>query len=199
MKTILILILAASAALAQLPQPGGGGGGGSSSGGGPKEQLAAICQGGAAASGFSMVSTANAYPTPNCPTLSNAVYGVLQFRDSYTQSIQTRMAITGTTISLDIWWRSSVADNTKNVVWQVQTACVATGESGDPSWNTAQTVTSAAAGTTNLWTKATISSITTTGCAAGEAMLVKLYRDPTHASDTIAATAELISLVWSIS
>jgi hypothetical protein len=220
---IFALALAACACFAQVPQPGnyGGGGGtslpdqtgnsgkylttnGSASSWGTVstartiEHMAAISQAGAAASGFSMVATANAYPTVAAVTGTYAVGGVLQFADAYSQSVQHRFYLSGTTVAVDIFWRANVANAALNAVWQLQTACIAADEDGDPAWNTAQTVTSAAHGTAYRWRKATISSVTVTGCASGEIMRYKLLRDGAHASDTLAATAELISVVWTV-
>jgi hypothetical protein len=91
-----------------------------------------------------------------------------------------------------IEWRTTAT--TGNVVWQIQTACAATGGTMDPAWNTAQTVTTAAQGTANRRNITTFTGLTTTGCAAGNTFFFRLVRDPAHASDTIAASAEFIGL-----
>ena len=69
----------------------------------------------------------------------------------------------------------------------------------DPAWNAAQTVTDAAKGTTLQLNDAVIANVTTTGCAASEELFWKFFRDPTHGSDDLGATAELVSLTWTIS
>ena len=74
------------------------------------------------------------------------------------------------------------------------TTCVADAETNDPSFNTASTVTDAAKGTTLQTNDASISSVTVTGCAAGELMHIKVFRDSSHASDNLAATANLIGV-----
>jgi len=92
------------------------------------------------------------------------------------------------TLSLRVFWFSTTT--TGNVVWQVATACRADGETLNPSFNTANTVTDATQGTTVWENSATISTITTTGCAAGEVLHLKFGRDPANGSDTMAGDAE---------
>ena len=67
-------------------------------------------------------------------------------------------------------------------------------ETDDPAFNTASTVTDTAKGTTNQTNDAAITTVTVTGCAAGELMHLKILRDAAHASDTLAATARLIGV-----
>jgi hypothetical protein len=103
----------------------------------------------------------------------------------------------GSPISLTFTWRVNATSG--NVVWQVQTACVASGEVGDPSWNGASTVTDAALGTANWWNAAAITSVTVTGCAVSEELLFRVFRDRAHASDTLGAVApELIGVNWKL-
>ncbi len=97
-------------------------------------------------------------------------------------------------ISARLFWFSSTT--TGNVVFQIQTSCVADGEALDPAWNTASTVTDATQGTTVRANTATVTNITTTGCAAGEMMHVKVMRDPAHGSDTMAGDVELRGVEW---
>jgi hypothetical protein len=93
-------------------------------------------------------------------------------------------------------WQTSATSG--NVVWQIQTACVANSESLDPSFNAASTVADAAQGTANRANDFTISSVTITGCAASELLFFKFFRDPANASDTLAATAELLHLTFTV-
>jgi hypothetical protein len=81
-----------------------------------------------------------------------------------------------------------------DVVWQLAIICVADAETDDPAFNTASTVTDTAKGTTNQTNDAAITTVTVTGCAAGELMHIKILRDSAHASDTLAATARLIGV-----
>lgn len=132
-------------------------------------------------------------PTFACVAgLSNGPVGVYDFDDMAAEYLWNRFKLpddwTGT-MSLALYWSTSAT--TGNVVWQLETACVADGESIDAGWNTAQTITDAAKGTTTRINVATLASVTTTGCAAGEIFKFRLFRNPAHASDTIAATARL--------
>lgn len=86
-------------------------------------------------------------------------------------------------------WRTSATSG--DVVWQIQTACRADGEVDDVAWNTASTVTDTAKGTTLQLNSAAITNITKTGCAAGELLHVRVLRNRTHASDSLAAVASL--------
>lgn len=84
-----------------------------------------------------------------------------------------------------ILWRTSATSG--DAVFQVQTACRADAEVDDVAWNTASTVTDTAKGTANQLNSAAITNITKTGCAAGELLHVRLLRNRTHASDSLAA------------
>jgi len=152
---------------------------------------AANCQGTTASLGFATASTGA--PTAACVSGSNTVYGVAQFADSGPQSVQGNFSLppdwTGN-IDLDLRWRSSATSG--SVVWQLQTACAAEGGTGDPAWNSAQTITDAAKAGPYQFNDAALSAITTTGCAAGGQLFFKFFRDPAHAADTLGATAELL-------
>jgi len=165
---------------------------------------AAICQNATATLGFSTPTSNPAVAA--CVTGTNTQFGVAQFADTSNLSIQDHFylpavdsdnkgAWTGV-IDLRGKWRTSAT--TGSVVWQVATICVADGETSDPSFNTASTVTEAAKGTTLWQNDFEILAITTTGCAVGEEMYFKFFRDATHGSDNLAATADLISLTFII-
>jgi len=158
---------------------------------------AAICQDVTATAGFSMAA-ANA-ATPACVTGANTNYGVLQFTEAATEDVQDHFSLPATwvgTVDLAIKWRSTAVAG--DVVWQVQTICVADAETGDPAFNAASTVTDTTKGVANQWNDAAITGVTITGCAAGEELLFRFFRDPTAGADTLNATAELISLLWTI-
>jgi len=140
-------------------------------------------------------------PTSNpavaaCVTGTNTQKGVLDFADgANTLSAQITYKLPSTwtgTVDANIKWFS--ATTTGSVVWQLATICVADAETDDPAFNTASTVTDAAKGTTNQTNDAAITTVTVTGCAAGELMHVKILRDPTNGSDDHAATARLIGV-----
>lgn len=157
----------------------------------------ALCISGSASFDVSIV-TANA-PTATCVSGSQVTFGAASFADSGTQEIQTFLFLPSdwtSTVDLFLGWHTTATSG--NVVWQIRTACVASGESLDPSWNTAQTITDAAIGTTNRANVASLTSVTTTGCAASETFYVSVFRDPTHASDDlgVAALLDYVSLKY---
>jgi hypothetical protein len=77
------------------------------------------------------------------------------------------------------------------VVWNIATACVADGSTDDPTFNTAQTVSTAAQSTT-LWQKtASIAGITTTGCGVNKEFFFKIGLDSTT---TTTGNEDLIGL-----
>ena len=130
-----------------------------------------------------------------CKTGTNTQMGVLDFADSSNLSAQSHLKLPSTwtgTVDANIKWMTTATSG--NVVWQLSTICVADAETDDPAFNTASTVTDTAKGTTNQTNDASITTVTVTGCAAGELMHIKIQRDSAHASDTLAATARLIGL-----
>lgn len=146
-------------------------------------------------------STAWDLPTSNpavatCVTGTNTQKAVLAFADgASTLSGQYLYALptdfTGTIDATFKWYTSATAGD---VVWQLATICVADGETDDPAFNTASTVTDTAKGTTNQLNDASITGVTITGCAAGEVLHLKVSRDPTTGADTLAATANLLGI-----
>lgn len=135
-----------------------------------------------------------------CATGSNTQKGVLDYADtSGGFSAQTTLALPAdwtTTGGLDIslyWTTTATSGNAK---WSVSTACtdVAASATDDPSFNTANTVTTAAPGTANRVQTSSITGLTTTGCTTATAMLLhlKVFRDGNDGSDTIGASARLI-------
>ena len=130
-----------------------------------------------------------------CVTGTNTQKGVGAFADASNLSMQWTLALpsdfTSTVDARFVWYTSATSGN---VVWQIATICVADDEADDPAFNTASTVTDAAKGTTLEVNEASITTVTITGCAASELMHVKVFRDAAHASDTLAATANLIGV-----
>ncbi len=135
-----------------------------------------------------------------CVTGTNIQKGVLDFEDGTSttaESAQTYLMLPSdfsASGNLDVVIKWFAAAITGSVVWGVQTSCVADAETDDPSWNTASTATDAAKGTTLQTNDATISNVTKTGCAAGELMHLKIYRDADNASDTMSGDARLIGV-----
>jgi len=133
-----------------------------------------------------------------CVTGTNTQKGVLDFADtSGGFSAQNGVLLpsdwSGTLNARIIWFTTATSGNVK---WSLSTICTAVGatETDDPSFNTASTVTTAAPGTANRLQTSSISSVTVTGCAAGELLHLKLFRDGNDGSDTISATARLVGV-----
>jgi hypothetical protein len=129
-------------------------------------------------------------------TGTNTQKGVLDFADGVNSlSAQTLTFLPADwTGAIDVrlfWFTAAIAGD---VVWQVATVCVADAETGDTAFNTASTVTDTAKGTTLQFNEASITGVTATGCAAGEVLHLKVFRDPAHASDTLADTARLVGV-----
>jgi hypothetical protein len=162
----------------------------------PVTYIAAVCQNTSASLGFSSPTSNPAVAA--CVTGSNTQFGVAQFADAgNTTSVQGHFPLPSDwagAIDLKGKWRTAATSG--NVVWQVSTICVADAETSDPAFNTASTVTDATKGTTLQQNDFSTTAITITGCAAGEELYFRFFRDPTNGSDTIAATADLISLTF---
>jgi hypothetical protein len=155
---------------------------------------AAICNNATPSSPLWSFPTSNP-GVPACQTGSNTQYGTMDFADSANLSAQFTLKLPSdwtSTVDAKLVWLTSATTN--SVVWQVSTICVADAETGDPAFNTASTVTDAAKGTTLQLNDATITTVTVTGCAAGELMFVKVQRDSGHASDSLTATARLVGV-----
>jgi hypothetical protein len=156
--------------------------------------LGAICQNATALTDWSLPTSNPAVAA--CVTGTNTQKGTLDYADGGSNLSAQRMlrlpADWTSTVDVVLTWYTSATSG--NVVWQVATICVADAETDDPAFNTASTVTDAAKGTTNQLNDATITGLTITGCAAGEQLHLKVFRDPAHASDTVAATAKLVGV-----
>lgn len=155
---------------------------------------AALCQNATAISDWSLPTSNPAVAA--CVTGTNTQKGVLEFADGGSSLSAQRVfrlpADWTGALDVTITWATTATSG--NVVWQVATICVADAETDDPAFNTASTVTDAAKGTTVQLNDAALSTVTVTGCAAGEILHLKVFRDPAHASDTVAATARLLGV-----
>jgi hypothetical protein len=155
---------------------------------------AAICNNATPASHGWSFPTSNP-GVPACVTGSNTQFGVMDFADASNLSAQYHLKLpsdwTSTVDAKFVWFTTATANN---VVWQLSAICVADAETSDPAFNTASTVTDTAKGTTLQQNDASITTVTVTGCAAGELLYLKVQRDSGHASDTLAATARLVGL-----
>jgi hypothetical protein len=130
-------------------------------------------------------------PTATAVTGTNQTYGVARFPDTdgdYGVQL-TCLLPPGFTGNLDaVAWGKTTG--TGNFRLQIATVCYATGEANDAAFNTASIYTMAA-GTSGRLTRYSLSNITKTGCAANEAMFVRVFRNRTEASDTLNNTFDL--------
>lgn len=132
---------------------------------------------------------------PTCTLGTNSIQGYGAFADGSSLSAQyTWLIPSDWSGALDFRGKWFTSATSGDAVFQIQTSCVADGETNDPSFNTASTVTDTAKGTTLQMNDFAINGVTTTGCAAGELMHIKFLRDSAHASDSLAATANVIGL-----
>jgi hypothetical protein len=158
---------------------------------------AGVCQGTTASIGFSYYTSSG--PTATCVTSSSTVVGVASFVEGSTYTVQDHFRLPSDwagNIGVDFIWYSSVTAN--SVVWRFRTACVADGELANPTFNSFDTVADTAKATANQYNKASISAVTTTGCAADEELFFEISRDPSDASDTLGAGANLVTALITI-
>lgn len=132
-----------------------------------------------------------------CITGTNTQKGVLDFVDAASNSAQITYKLPSTwsgTVDANIKWLSTVTSG--NVEWELSTICVADAETDDPAFNTASAVIDATKGTTNQTNDAPITTVTVTGCAAGELMHIRILRDAQagNGDDTLAGTARLVGV-----
>lgn len=139
-------------------------------------------------------------PTATCSagsTETTMMRGVADFPDadgdySLQQTIRLPSDWTG---NVDILFLYRTTATTGNTVWQVATACRADAEVDDVAYNAATALSAdAAKGTTNQLNEASATSITMTGCAAGEMLHLKVLRNRTNASDTITGVVSLVGV-----
>lgn len=156
---------------------------------------AAICNNATPASHGWSFPTSNP-GVPACHTgASHTQLGTMDFADSADLSAQVHLKLpsdwSSTVDAKFVWFTSATSGD---VVWQLSTICRADAEVAEAAFNTASTVTDTAKGTTLQLNDASITTVTVTGCAAGELLLLKVQRDAGHASDSLTATARLVGL-----
>jgi hypothetical protein len=152
---------------------------------------AAGCNNATAATFFDLPTT-NA-PASACITGTNTQKAVLDYDAATDESGQVTLALPADfTGAIDVKYKWLAAATTGSVVWGVQTICVADAETDDPSFNTASTVTDAVKGTTLQTNDASITGVTATGCAAGELMHLRFFRDADNGADDMTGDARLI-------
>jgi|CXWL01.1.fsa_nt_gi hypothetical protein len=130
-------------------------------------------------------------PTATAVTGTNMTTGVATFPDSdgdYGVALTCELP-SGFTGAVDavVWWKTTGSGNAR---FQIATKCYADDEADDASMNTASVVT-AVAGTSGRPNRQAITGITVTGCAAGELMRFRFFRNRTEASDTLNAALDV--------
>ena len=135
----------------------------------------------------------SAVPEAVCVTGPNGTTGVLGFDDGVVgaaEYAQVTLELPGDwTGSIDVdgkWYGAAIVNEVR---WLFQTACYGDGETRDPAWNTANSVDDTAKGTTLQSNDFSMSSITTTGCNAGEAFRIRIGRDADNAADDFIGVA----------
>lgn len=154
---------------------------------------AAFCDHGVATSVWSTGGGGAGFPNDTCDVGTNTTFGDLAFLDSGTQTAMFSFRLPSdwtSTVDLSLVWYTTAT--TGNAVFQVQTGCASAGDTLDPALNAAQLLTDAAQGVASRMNTADQTTVTMTGCVAGDLVFMKVLRDPTHASDTIAATADVV-------
>jgi hypothetical protein len=133
--------------------------------------------------------TTNA-PTPTCHG-TTYTWGTLDFDHATARkaSFSFRLPL-GWTGNIDVgldWFTSAITNTNK---WTIESACLVEGttDATAPSFNTAQTITTTSNGTTNVLTRSAQAAITTTGCTAGNIIILRVGRDVT---DTNTSTDSL--------
>lgn len=156
-----------------------------------------MAAGGTAAAPFLMWNAlASNAPTPTCAagsTETTLLDCYASFPDSdgdYSLQVPFFLPSDWTgNIDLKFKWKTSATSG--DVVWQATLVCRADAEVNDAAFNATNTVTDTAKGTTLQLNDASITGMTTTGCAAGELATLKVLRNRTHASDSLAAAVLL--------
>lgn len=162
---------------------------------------AAGCTNTTAASFWDLPTTTPAVAA--CSTGTNVQTGTLDFADTsggFTAqtSFQLPEDLTGT-VDATITWKSTTTSG--NAVWQIATSCTNTDatEVDDNAFNAYQTVTTAAAGVASRVQSSTITSVTLTGCSAGDILHLSVKRDGNHASDSMTgATLRMAGLLLTL-
>ena len=98
-------------------------------------------------------------------------------------------------VDIRIRWFANLA-SANAVRWAATTGCVGDSEaiSTGPTYNTSSFVNSAYTGTANQRQTTTFTGVSITNCAAGETMFVAISRFGADGGDTLAATAQLVSV-----
>jgi hypothetical protein len=113
-------------------------------------------------------------------SVEQAAYVHYPLHDSWTGSVS---------VTLDTFGGSA----TGNALWKIYTACASTGSMNPLTFNAANTTTATYGGAYQR-VAVTLTSITMTGCSAGNLLTMKVARDSTSGSDTLTGSAYAIGL-----
>jgi hypothetical protein len=84
-------------------------------------------------------------------------------------------------------------------VWQIVTMCAGEGETVDGNaWSAAAVAVAANKAVANQISTVNFSATLGSGCSAGKELYFRFLRDPGHAADDLNATAELLSLRFTV-
>jgi len=154
----------------------------------------ATCQGTDAFTGFALPASSPAVPA--CVTGTNSNYGVLGFANSGTTTAADQLNVPANILRADLSLELSTSATTGNYVPQGKYLCVAAGEDTDGSMTTfSSPPTVAANATANRPAYGTFTGVIPASCA-GKSLQYQIFRDPSHTSDTAAATVNLKTLTW---
>ncbi len=158
------------------------------------EYEAATCVNGTATSRLS--SGGEYQPVASCVTgHTNTALGVLKFGHWAVNEVHGHLLLPedwAGTLEVRALWRAEQASG--NVVWGAQAACAGQGESADPAFGTPVLATVTANTTANTLAMTTLGPVPAQGCAAGEVLFFRLYRDGPSAGDTMGGDAHLVSV-----
>lgn len=164
---------------------GGGGGGGASF----EKFFGGICQ--TTVGGFALSLPSTNAPAMNCSAVNANVpaWGTLDFDDTVSRSAFGTFPIPETSVPpINLKFGVSSAFTSQAFRVRISTACVNSGGTPDPVFNAAQIINLTSSATANFETVHLLSSLTTTGCAAGSRLVFRFDRDIT---DTSAATVRV--------
>jgi len=151
--------------------------------------------------GFNFVWTDNfaagTATTTGCPSSSLVAYRLWSNSVTNTHYIVLSLPENWNSGSaIDMKFRSWMGAGSGNVRWDIATKCYADAEDWTvvTGFNTAQQSSTLAYDGTNNTGTATLNSVTTTGCAAGETMVFRIERDNTVGSN-LAANANILEVI----
>jgi hypothetical protein len=145
---------------------------------------AASCIGATATNNWDDAGTGDTAPTAACNDTGSIQRPSADFAGGAVNSFERTMRLpsdwaSGLAVDVSIRYVTVAASPTGNVEWDISTICRAAGETWDAAFNTAQTITDAAAAQ-NVLNDADQASVTMTTCAADEDWSLKISRDGTN-------------------